>query len=266
MFFTGFFKWKYVFDQIPDILHFFPTTLLLVLGALLIALLFGLFLAVVRIKKIIILNQFAKFYISIIRGTPLLVQILLVYYTITLCLMDWFPEFDVGSIDIRLYGILSLGFYEAAYTSEIIRAALESVNKGEIEAAQASGMTYPQTLRRIIIPETIEVALPGLTNILISLFKGTSLVFSIGIIDMYAEAKILAGRTFRYLEGYVALAIIFWVITIILEQVGKTIEDAVKIPNQVNEPRFKGWYARLYRFIKKKTSNKVKLTENKSGE
>ena len=105
MFLLAFFKWKYVFDQIPDILHFFPTTLLLVLGALVISLLFGLLLAVVRIKKIFILSQLAKFYISIIRGTPLIVQILLVYYTITICMLEWFPDFSVASIDVRIYGI-----------------------------------------------------------------------------------------------------------------------------------------------------------------
>ena len=251
MILISFFKWKYVFDQIPDILHFFPTTLLLVVGALIISLIFGLLIAIIRVKHIPVLEQIAKFYISIVRGTPLLVQILLVYYSITLALMEWVPGFSVATIDLRIYGILSLGFYQAAYTSEIIRGALISVNKGEIEAAQASGMTYPQTLRRIIIPEALEIALPGLINTLIALFKGTALVFSIGIIDMYAEAKILAGRSFRYLEGYIALAIIFWVITIIIEQIGKIVEDAVRIPEQVEEPRFSGWYAKLYRKIKK---------------
>lgn len=251
MILISFFKWKYVFDQIPDILHFFPTTLLLVVGALIISLIFGLLIAIIRVKHIPVLEQIAKFYISIVRGTPLLVQILLVYYSITLALMEWIPSFSVATIDLRIYGILSLGFYQAAYTSEIIRGALISVNKGEIEAAQASGMTYPQTLRRIIIPEALEIALPGLINTLIALFKGTALVFSIGIIDMYAEAKILAGRSFRYLEGYIALAIIFWVITIIIEQIGKIVEDAVRIPEQVEEPRFTGWYAKLYRKIKK---------------
>ena len=258
MFLVSFFKWKYVFDQIPDILHFFPTTLLLVAGALIISLLFGLLLAVVRVKRIPVLEQLAKFYISIVRGTPLLVQILLIYYSITLALMNWVPGFSVASVDVRIYGILSLGFYQAAYTSEIIRGALESVSRGEIEAAQAAGMSYPQTLRRIIIPEAIEVALPGLINTLIALFKGTSLVFSIGIIDMYAEAKILAGRSFRYLEGYVALAIIFWVITIILEQIGKIVEDSVRIPDQAEEPKFRGWYARLFRYIKSKRKKEVK--------
>ncbi len=252
MILLSFFKWKYVFNQIPDILKYFPTTLLIVIGALLISLILGLLLAIVRVKKIIVLEQIAKFYISIIRGTPLLVQILLVYYAVSLTLRNVVPDFNVSTIKPLYYAIISLGLYQAAYTSEIIRGALESVNKGEIEAAQSSGMTYAQTLRRIIIPEALELALPGLVNTLIGLLKGTSLVFSIGVIDMYAEARIIAGRSFRYLEGYVALAIIYWVLTIVIEQAAKIIEDAVRIPEQVGEPRFRGWYARLYRKIRGK--------------
>ncbi len=252
MILLSFFKWKYVFNQIPDILKYFPTTLLIVIGALLISLILGLLLAIVRVKKIIVLEQIAKFYISIIRGTPLLVQILLVYYAVSLTLRNVVPDFNVSTIKPLYYAIISLGLYQAAYTSEIIRGALESVNKGEIEAAQASGMTYAQTLRRIIIPEALELALPGLVNTLIGLLKGTSLVFSIGVIDMYAEARIIAGRSFRYLEGYVALAIIYWVLTIVIEQVAKIIEDAVRIPEQVGEPRFRGWYAKFYRKIRGK--------------
>jgi polar amino acid transport system permease protein len=261
------FKWKYVFEQIPEILRFFPTTILVVLGALIISLVLGLVLAIIRIKKIPVLSQLTRLYISIIRGTPLIIQILIVYYGFTLLFMNTIDDFSAASIDLRIYAILSLGFYQASYTTEIIRGALESVNKGEIEAAQAAGMTYWQILRRIIIPEALEIALPGLVNSLISLLKGTSLIFSIGVIDMYAQAKIIAGRTFRYLEGYVALAIIYWVLTVILEQVVKVISDAVKIPDQPNEPRFTGWYAKLYRKIKK-TLNKKQLelaTENDSA-
>jgi len=259
------FEWKYVFEQIPEILKFFPTTILVVFGALLISLILGLVIAIIRVKKIPVLSQIAKLYISIVRGTPLLLQILIVYYGFTLLFMSTIPNFSAASIDLRIYAILSLGFYQASYTSEIIRGALESVNKGEIEAAQAAGMTYWQTLRRIIIPEALEIALPGLVNSLINLLKGTSLIFSIGVIDMYAQAKIIAGRTFRYLEGYVALAIIYWLLTIFLEQVVKAIGDAVRIPDEVNEPRFTGWYAKLYRRIKRyKENKKLKVVTNES--
>ena len=94
------------------------------------------------------------------------------------------------------------------------------------------GMSYPQILRRIIIPEALENALPGLANSVIGLVKGTSLASTCGIIEITYQNQILAGRDYRYLEGYVALAIIYWIITIILEQLFKVIENKTRIPEQ----------------------------------
>ena len=131
-----------------------------------------------------------------------------------------------------VYAFVALGLYQAAFTSEIFRAALESVDKGEIEAATAMGMTYPQILRRIIVPEALENALPGICNSVIGLVKGTSLASTCGIIEITYQNSILAGRDYRYLEGYVALAIIYWVITVILEKIFKLIEKRFRIPEQ----------------------------------
>ena len=115
---------------------------------------------------------------------------------------------------------------------QTFRAALESVDKGEIEAATAMGMTYGQVLRRIIVPEALENALPGICNSVIGLVKGTSLASTCGIIEITYQNQILAGRDYRYLEGYVALAIIYWIITIILEKIFKLVEKKFRIPEQ----------------------------------
>lgn len=114
--------------------------------------------------------------------------------------------------------------------AEVIRASLESVPKGQIEAANALGMTYFQALRRVILPEAIVVALPSLGNSFIGLIKGTSLAFVCAVVEMTAAGKIIAGRTYRYFEVYVSLAIIYWIITIIVEQGIKLIEKKIRIP------------------------------------
>lgn len=119
---------------------------------------------------------------------------------------------------------------ESAYNAEVIRASLESVPKGQIEAANALGMTYFQALRRVILPEAIVVALPSLGNSFIGLIKGTSLAFVCAVVEMTAAGKIIAGRTYRYFEVYVSLAIIYWIITIIVEQGIKLIEKKIRIP------------------------------------
>ena len=132
-----------------------------------------------------------------------------------------------------VYAIIALSINESAYIAEIFRGALASVNVGQIEAASAIGMTYFQTFRRIIFPEMLSVALPVLGNSFIGLIKGTSLAFVCAVVEMTAQGKIIGGRTYRYFEVYVSLAIIYWVITFVIEQGIRLIEKKMQIPDQV---------------------------------
>jgi len=119
--------------------------------------------------------------------------------------------------------------------AETIRSAFESVESGQIEAATSLGMTYGQTLRRIILPEALTVALPNLGNSFISLMKGTSLAFTCGVVEMTAEGKIIGGRSFRYFEVYLSLALIYWVLTVAVEQILKLVEKKTRIPEEAPE-------------------------------
>ena len=121
----------------------------------------------------------------------------------------------------------------SSFMAEIIRSALQSVDPGQIEAAHALGMTYPQTLRRIILPEAFEVALPTLGNSFISIIKGTSLAFTCAVVEITAQGQIIGGRTYRYFEVYVSLAIIYWLVTLVIEQIIRVIENKIRIPDQV---------------------------------
>ena len=129
-----------------------------------------------------------------------------------------------------VYAFVALAVNQSAFNAEIIRASLESVDHGQLEAASAMGMTYLQSLRRIIIPEAFVVALPSLGNAFIGLIKGTSLAFVCSVVEMTAEGKILGGRTYRYFEVYISLALIYWIITFILERILILIEDRIKVP------------------------------------
>jgi ABC-type proline/glycine betaine transport system permease subunit len=123
------------------------------------------------------------------------------------------------------------------------------------------GMTYPQILFKIIIPEAAEVAVPGLVNSLIGLIKGTSLAFACGVIEITAQAQIISGRTYRYLEGYVALAIIYWVITFIIERLLKILEKHITIPDQVDSNKQSKFKKFIYKVLKKKDIEKGILDE-----
>lgn len=176
-------------------------------------------------------------YISIIRGTPIIVQLYIAYFGIPMITkyiyMQQGLEYQASDTSGMVYAIIALSINESAYIAEIFRGALASVGVGQIEAANALGMTYFQALRRIILPETMTVALPGLGNSFIGLIKGTSLAFTCAIVEMTAQGKIIGGRSYRYFEVYVSLALIYWVITLIVEQLIKVIEKKLQIPDQV---------------------------------
>lgn len=255
------FDWNRVWGQMPELLAKIPITLELAFVAMVISLVLGLLLAVIRIKKIPVLEQLAKVFLSLIRGTPMIIQLYVAYYGVPMIINALgFGNEVVRQIPKIIYAFLALGIYQSAYTSETIRAAFMSVSKGEIEAAQAMGMTYPQILFKVIIPEALEIAVPGLVNSLIGLIKGTSLAFACGIVEITAQAQIISGRSYRYLEGYVALAIIYWIITIIIEQLLKILEKKISIPDQVGETpsKFKQF---ILKVLRKKEIEKEILEE-----
>ena len=220
---SNLFDIKMVFTQIPDLLTYLPVTLELAVVAMIVSLILGLILALIKMKKIPVLKQIANLYISVIRGTPVLVQLYVTYFGIPMIL-------KANGVAPIIYAFIALAVNESAYNAEVIRASLESVPKGQIEAANALGMTYFQALRRVILPEAIVVALPSLGNSFIGLIKGTSLAFVCAVVEMTAAGKIIAGRTYRYFEVYVSLAVIYWIITIIVEQGIKLIEKKIRIP------------------------------------
>ncbi|AZS15857.1 amino acid ABC transporter permease [Paenibacillus lutimineralis] len=222
-----------VFTLIPKLLKYLPVTIELTAIAMLAGLLLGLLLAIIRIKKIPVLYQISVVFISFIRGTPILVQLYLSYAGIPLLLKYYNfyhdTSYNVNSIPSIFYVLLALSLNEAAYNSEIIRAALLSVDKGQIEAAHSLGMTYGQVLRRIILPEAFIVALPTLGNALIGLMKGTSLAFVCSVVEITAQSRILAGNNLRFFESYCALALIYWGMTILIERAIALLERRLDI-------------------------------------
>ncbi len=233
--FSDFFNFELVWKRIPELIKKIPITLELALFSFLVSIVVGLLIGVARYKKIKVLGKIATAFLSFMRGTPMLIQLYVAYYGIPAILKifnSWGANINVNLVPKLVYAFVALGLYQSAFTSETIRAALESVDNGEIEAGTAMGMTYPQIFRRIIIPEALENALPGINNSIIGLIKGTSLASTCGIIEITYQNQILAGRDYRYLEGYVALAIIYWVITLVLERVFKVVENKTKIPEQ----------------------------------
>lgn len=232
-----------IFTQIPSLLAYLPITLFITVISMFFGVLLGLLIAIIKINRIPVLSQIFAIFVSFIRGTPLLVQLYLSYYGIPVLLryINYFyhTDFNVNNIPSMLFVLIAFSLNEAAYNSETIRAALQSVSKGQIEAAQSLGMTYGQMLRRIVLPEAFIIALPNLGNTLIGLLKGTSLAFVCSVVEMTAKGKILAGYNYRYFEAYISLALIYWVLTVVIELLVKYLEKRFTISEGNNVPSYR---------------------------
>jgi polar amino acid transport system permease protein len=223
-----------VFTQIPVILKSLPVTLFLTILAMSGGLLLGLGVAAVKINKIPALTQVCGVYVSITRGTPVIVQLYLTYFGIPLALkyINYYngTAYSINSVPSIVFVLVALSLNQGAYSSETLRAAILSVDKGQVEAAHSLGMTGMQIMRRIIAPQAFIVALPSLGNSLIVMLKETSLAFVCSVVEITARAKILAGNNYRFFESYCSVAIIYWVLTLIVEQTVRWAERRLRIP------------------------------------
>lgn len=234
---SNLFDTKLVFTQIPKLLEYLPVTVELTLIALIIGWVVGLLIAMIKIKKIPVLSQLAVLFVSIVRGTPVIVQLYLTYFGIPIALkyFNYYngTSYNVNSVPPILFAIIALGLNQSAFDSETIRAAIQAVDKGQVEAAKSLGMSGKQILQRVLLPQALTVALPSLGNSLISLIKGTSLAFTCSVVEMTARGKILAGNNYRYFEVYCSLAIIYWLLTVVIEWTFKILEKKMSVPEDV---------------------------------
>lgn len=200
------FQMDYFLRMFSIILLGFKNTVSIAMISLFFAILLGFVLATSRYYSIPILKQFSVVFTSFFRSTPFIAQLFVFYYG--------FAQISTVVRSLSSYWaaviVLSLSF--AAYMGENIRGAISSVDRGQFEAGISIGMSPWRTIRRIIIPQAARVAIPGMVNSFANLFKSTSLAFTVGVMDMTAHAKNEVNLTYRYLEGFTALLIIYWII------------------------------------------------------
>ncbi|MEU6700165.1 amino acid ABC transporter permease [Pseudonocardia sp. NPDC046786] len=184
-----------------------------------IGLVLALLLALARISSIAPLSWLARVYISIIRGTPLLVQLFIVFYAL--------PQFGLV-IDPFPSAIVAFSLNVGGYAAEVIRAAILSIPKGQWEAAQTIGMGYTTTLRRVILPQAARTAVPPLSNTLISLVKDTSLASTILVTELLRVAQLAAAPTFDFFALYGVAAVYYWVLCLLLSSVQVRVETRLE--------------------------------------
>ncbi len=217
---------KLIFEYFPKLLSRLHITLLILIAATVLGVFLGTVLALFRLGKTPLLNQISAIYISFMRGTPIIVQMFIVYYGLPLVLLK--IHVDINRWDKLIFIIITYGLNMAAFMAEIIRAAIIGVPIGQTEAAYAVGMSRLQTFRRIVAPQALLIALPSLGMNMVGLLQNTSVAFSLGIIDVIGKVRVIGASTYHTLEGYVGAAMIFLTLCILMEYGFSNIEQKLK--------------------------------------
>ena len=204
-------------------------TLLISLYSSVFGIIIGLFGGLARVSKNPGLKWLSTIYVEIIRGSPLLVQILIWYFVIGTLVNDNLVMMGMSPISPVGWGVISLSIFAGAYVTEIVRGGIESVPKGQMEAARSSGMSYIQAMIYIILPQAFKVALPALTGQFISLIKDSSLLGIIAIRELTKASREIVASTMMTFEFFLILAVLYLVLTFPLSMFVKYLEQKVKV-------------------------------------
>lgn len=199
------------------------TFLSVALGAVL-----GLFSCTVQMNRVPLLRQLAKVYVTICRSIPNMVLLYLVYYGLPILFMAMDEEIGIHvpyeKVPATVVAVVGLTLHTGAYLSEIFRAAIQSIPKGQMEAAMSIGMTWGQAFRRVILPQATVFALPLFTNQFLATMKSTSIVFVITVVEIFGAAKLFSEENYQYFDSYFVVALIYWGMGIIFEFVFSKLE------------------------------------------
>ncbi|GIN38900.1 MULTISPECIES: amino acid ABC transporter permease [Heyndrickxia] len=214
-----YFDASYIFKSIPMLLPFLKVTFIVTGLSVMFGTILGFILAIGKIGKGKIARKIANGYTTALRCTPSIVLLFLVYYGVP-ALLEKFSV-QTSNVDKIVFVVITFSLQFGAFMSEVIRSAYESVDKGQFEAAVSVGLSPFQAYRRIVFPQAFVVAIPNFGNSLLELIKEGSLAYTIGLIDVMGKANLIIASNYNAhaLEIYLALSIIYWIISIVIEQV-----------------------------------------------
>ena len=211
---NGFFE--YVGACMPQLLVGMKLTIIMTFLALILAVVIGLVACLFSISKVKPLNWISGIYLSVIRGTPLLVQAFFIYFGLTSAMGLRIPAFNAA--------IIVLCLNAGAYLSEIFRSGIAAVNKGQMEAARSLGLPYGVAMRKIILPQAIRIVIPSVLNQFIITLKDTSILSVIGCGELMRQGQMIVARNFRSFETYAIIAVMYYVVVIFLTKVFQMVE------------------------------------------
>jgi polar amino acid transport system permease protein len=236
--------WQRVFHPDHVFVRALMTTVYVAVASQFFGVVLGLIAALMRMSRIWPLRFLSGLYVLVLRGTPLLVQIFFTYYGANLLLgVTLIPNsvnFGAFRLDGAVFaGIVALSVNEGAYMREIVRAGIDAIDKGQLEAARSLGMAYRQAMRRIVLPQAARVIVPPLGNEFNNMLKTTSLLFTIGVYEVFADAEIHYSNTFKPVEYFLAVAIWYLLLTSVWTVIQAQIERKLAASERGDELSFR---------------------------
>ena len=212
---------KFFFSIIPKLILKIPYTLWLGCIAFAIAFVLGLILEICYTSKNVIIRKIAGLYISYFRSTPYITQLFIFYFG----LPQIIPAMRnvVGATAL----VITIAMNSAAFIAEVIRGGLLAVDRGQIEAALSIGLSPINVYKEIILPQAFVAAFPSLGNSFIMMIKNTAIGFTIGVVDILAQAKILAASSLNFFEAYISVGVVYWIILVLIDKLLKYIESKI---------------------------------------
>lgn len=212
----------FIFQIVSQIVRYVTVTIYMAFVSLIIGGALGLAVALVRYYKVPILSQLFSTLITMLKGVPLILVFLVVFLIASQNFnhlakgMGW--PIRYGDLPMSALAIIGLSLMAMVGLSEAFRGAFESVKQVQFDAARSLGMTKMQTIRRVLIPQTLPVALPMIINMLINLIKGTAIASLVSVVEIFSAATQAASSNYKYFEAYIAAAMIYWLMTIVIER------------------------------------------------
>ncbi|MBO6165009.1 MAG: amino acid ABC transporter permease [Eubacterium sp.] len=225
--------WGFVREAFPEVIKYIPVTLQLTLITFLISFPLGVILALINHHNVKGLAKIVRVYISLIRGTPVLLQIYVVYNILPMILTDFLKsigsDFKVYSLSAKIFAYLALSISTTVTISEAVRSGLVTVNKGQREAAKAVGLNNIETFFHVVFPQAFAAAFPVIVNGFVDLIKVTSLAFLMTVVEITGKAQLLGGMELRYLEAYVTVAFVYIILIVAVELIAKPVEKRLNV-------------------------------------
>lgn len=211
-----------IIDSLPYLFEGLKVTLKVFIISIILGFFIGLFVALLRLSPMKVLNWLAKIFVDVIRGTPILVQLFFFYFGLN--------SLDIISLDRETAGIVTVAINAGAYYAEIMRAGIQSLDKGQDEAARSLGLTGMQSMVHVILPQSFRRMLPAFTNQAIISLKDTSLLSVIGIADLTQKGQVQIAATFKAFEIWITVGIMYFIVIYLLSLLSSFLERRFRLP------------------------------------